>query len=265
MKVKERKYIKIRTDMYDDIKMKIIDRSSRRDLVHYIWSRTIVLAGKVNREGKLYMSKNIPYTIDTLAIEFGRDCEEVKLAFDLLIELEMVELMEDGVYIVKNFVKHQNIKVKEDGKSEHKEIVQNKKEIQIGEVSQKENIVSKKSEPEIQMIEEELKEAEEEKENLKEVRKEEVNSERAEKDINAVEQGKTNDDSRINPQDISLPILLREKKTNKKNKVDKNKKREFEINDIESQEDDEDEIISFYEGDFVLREGETILREFKVN
>ena len=264
--MRERRYVKIRTDMYDDIKMKIIDRSPRRDLVHYIWSRTMVLAGKVNREGKLYMSKNIPYTIDTLAIEFGRECEEVKLAFDLLIELEMVELIEDGVYIVENFVKHQNIKVKEENKSEHKEIVQNKKEIQIGEVSQKENIVSEKSEPEIQMIEEELKEAEEEKENLKQVRKEKANSEMAEKDINAVEQSKTNDDSMVNPQEICLPILLHEEKINKKNKKrDKNKKKEFEINDIESQEDDEDDMFSFYEGDFVLREGETILREFKVN
>lgn len=247
--MRERKHIKIRTDMYDDIKMKIIDRSPRRDLVHYIWSRTIVLAGKVNREGQLYMSKNIPYTIETLAIEFGRECEEVKLAFDLLIELEMVELIENGIYMVKNFVKHQNIKVKEESKSEHKENVQNIKEVKIEEVSEKENIVREKSEPEIQMVEE-MKEAEEEK----------VNLEVAKKDTNIVEQAKMNDDSMVNAQEISPPILLHEEKTNKKR--DKSKKKEFEINVIESQDEDEEEIISFYEGDFVLREGEKIIREF---
>lgn len=268
--MKERKYVKIRTDMYDDIKMKIIDRSPRRDLVHYIWSRTVVLAGKVNREGKLYMSKNIPYTIETLAIEFGREINEVKLAFDLLIELEMVELMEDGIYIVKNFAKHQNIKVKEENenKSERKEILRDKKEVEIGEVSQKENIVRENSEPEIQMAEEALKVQEEEKKNLKEGEKKDVNSGVVEKDTNsvAVEQVTANNDSRINNKEVSSPILLQEKKTDNKNKtMDKNNKKVFEINDMESQDAEEEEWISFYDGDFVLREGETIVREFKVN
>ena len=221
----------------------------------------MTLAGKVNREGQLYMSKNIPYTIETLAIEFGRECEEVKLAFDLLMGLEMIEIIEDGVYIVKNFAKHQNIKVKEESESEYKKIGQNKKEVEMGEISQEENIVSKKSELEIQMVEEELKEAEEEKENLKEVGKEKVNSEMAGKDINEVEQAKINDDSGINPQEISLPILFNEKKTNK-NKKNKKMDKEFEINDIESQDEEEDDMFSFYEGDFVLREGEKIIREF---
>lgn len=269
--MKERRYVKIRTDMYDDIKMKIIDRSPRRDLVHYIWSRTMVLAGKVNREGKLYMSRNSPYTIQTLAIEFNRECDEVKLIFDLLIELEMVELMEDGIYIVKNFAKHQNIKVKEENenKSEHKEILRDKKEFEIGDVFSKENIVREKSEHEIQILDETLKVEEEEKKNLKEAEKKNVNSELVEKDTNsvAVEQVTANNDSRINTQGISIPILLQEQKTDKKNKnkaMDKNKKKVFEISDMESKDDEED-IISFYDGEFVLREGETIVREFKVN
>jgi phage replisome organizer, putative, N-terminal region len=268
----ERRYVKIRTDMYDDIKMKIIDISPRRDLVHYVWSRTMVLAGKVNREGKLYMSKNIPYTIETLAIEFGRECDDVKLAFDLLIELEMVELMKDGIYIVKNFAKHQNIKVKEENenKSEHKEILRDKKEFEIGHVFPKENIVREKSEHEIQILDETLKVEEEEKKNLKEAEKKNVNSELVEKDTNsvAVEQATANNDSRINHQWISIPILLQEKKIDKKNKnktIDKNKKKVFEISDMESQDNDEEDIISFYDGEFVLREGETIVREFKVN
>lgn len=269
IKMKERRYIKVRTDMYEDIKMKIIDRSPRRDLVHYIWSRTMTLAGKVNREGKLYMSKNIPYTIETLAIEFGRESDEVKLAFDLLLELEMVELMKDGIYIVKNFAKHQNIKVKEENenKSEYKEILRDKKEVEVGEVFQKENIVKEKSEHEIQMLDEALK-VQEEKKSLKEAEKENVNSAVIEKDANSVvvEQVTANNDSMINPQGIKIPILLQEQKTDKKNKnknMDKNKKKVFEISDMESQDDDD--IISFYDGEFVLREGETIVREFKVN
>ena len=111
--MRERKYVKFRVDMYADTKFKIIDMKPERDVIHYIWNRIVLLAGKVNLEGDLYFSKSIPYTIETLAIEFNRDLTQVKLALDLLIELEMVELSEDKIYRVKNFAKHQGITVKE--------------------------------------------------------------------------------------------------------------------------------------------------------
>ncbi|AWK50919.1 replication protein [Clostridium beijerinckii] len=111
--MRERKYIRFRVDMYEDTKFKIIDRMIKRDLIHYCWNRLVILAGKVNKEGDLYMSKNIPYTVETLAIEFNRDMNEIKAALDVLIELEMMALTEDKVYTVKNFAKHQNIKIKE--------------------------------------------------------------------------------------------------------------------------------------------------------
>lgn len=72
VKMRERKYVKARVDMYEDTKLKIIDRKPERDLINYIWTRVLILAGKVNKEGDLFMSKNIPYTIETLAIEFNR-------------------------------------------------------------------------------------------------------------------------------------------------------------------------------------------------
>jgi len=46
--MRERKYIKFRVDMFEDTKFKIIDRRPERDLIHYVWSRIVVLAGKVN-------------------------------------------------------------------------------------------------------------------------------------------------------------------------------------------------------------------------
>jgi phage replisome organizer, putative, N-terminal region len=113
MNMRERKYVKFRVDMYEDTKFKIIDRMTNRDLIHYVWNRVVVLAGKVNQEGELYMSRNIPYTVETLSIEFNREISEVKAALDVLMNLEMIEIVDNNIYKVKNFVKHQNIKVKE--------------------------------------------------------------------------------------------------------------------------------------------------------
>ncbi len=128
--MRERKYVKFRVDMLSDTKAKIIDRKPERDLIHYIWMALVLLAGKVNLYGELYLSKNIPYTIETLAIELNREVDQVRLALDTLMELEMVEFTEENIYRVKNFAKHQNIKVKE--KVEVKEKI-NEQEKQINQ------------------------------------------------------------------------------------------------------------------------------------
>ena len=128
--MRERKVVKLRVDMHEDTKFKIIDKMKERDLVHYIWIRLVTLAGKVNLEGSLYLSRNIPYTIETLAIEFNRDAEQVKLALNTLIDLEMIELVQDKIYRVKNFAKHQNIKIEEKVKMQDNKIetsIQDKK------------------------------------------------------------------------------------------------------------------------------------------
>jgi predicted phage replisome organizer len=124
--MRERKYVKFRVDMYEDTKFKIIDMKPERDVIHYIWSRIVLLAGKVNLEGELYLSKSIPYTLETLAIEFNREVDQIKLALDIFIELQMLEFTEANVYKVKNFVKHQNIKVKETEISKNKDAEANK-------------------------------------------------------------------------------------------------------------------------------------------
>lgn len=106
--MKNRIYVKFRVDMYDDIKCKIIDTKARRDLIHYILARFIVLAGKVDLDGDLYVTENMPYTIQTLSIEFNRSYEEVEYAISILNELEIIHISEENTFKVKNWSKHQN-------------------------------------------------------------------------------------------------------------------------------------------------------------
>jgi predicted phage replisome organizer len=127
----ERRYVKLRTDMYADTKFKIIDTKPERDLIHYVWMAIVILAGKVDLEGELYLSKNMPYTIETLAREFNRDIKLVKLALDVLIELQMVEITEHNIYRVKNFAKHQNIKTKKKNEESEEQIHKNKQEVKV--------------------------------------------------------------------------------------------------------------------------------------
>ena len=120
--MKKRTHVRFRVDMYDDIKCKIIDTMARRDLIHYVLARLIVLAGKVDLDGELYITKNMPYTIETLGIEFNRSYEEVEYAIGVLNELEIIHISEENTFKVKNWAKHQNnCRRKEIIKDDHKE------------------------------------------------------------------------------------------------------------------------------------------------
>ena len=245
--MRERKYVKFRVDMYEDTKFKIIDMKPERDLIHYVWTRLVTLAGKVNLEGDLYMSKNLPYTIETLAIEFNRGTEQIKLALDVFIELEMIELTEENVYRVKNFAKHQNIKVKEKIKSkDNGEDVKNKesvvKEALKNEIYDNED---KESENKISQNEAEVVKIDD-RGNL-EITSSSINK------VDNMSNEKTNNNSQDN-----IPILLETKKNKKVNK----KKKKGKLSDITDEEEIEDnKIVCFYDSDEErpLGEGESVV------
>ncbi|CAI3654920.1 putative phage prtotein, replisome organizer N terminal domain [Clostridium neonatale] len=140
--MKKRTHVRFRVDMYDDIKCKIIDTMARRDLIHYVLARLIVLAGKVDLDGELYITKNMPYTIETLGIEFNRSYEEVEYAIGVLNELEIIHISEENTFKVKNWAKHQNnYRRKEIIKDDHKEDEKFQNNILVKDRDNKNNII----------------------------------------------------------------------------------------------------------------------------
>ncbi|MBN1042907.1 DnaD domain protein [Clostridium botulinum] len=105
----EASWVKMQIEMFNDPKLKIIDSREDNNLIHYIWTRSILLAGKSNKNGYLYINDNLSYTLKTLAIEFSRSFDEVKNAFKILRKLEMIEFTEDRTFRIKNWDKYQNV------------------------------------------------------------------------------------------------------------------------------------------------------------
>lgn len=241
--MRERKYVKFNVNMYSDTKFKIIDTKPERDLIHYVWSRIVVLAGKVNLEGELYLSKNIPYTLATLAIAFNRDIELVKLALDVLIQLEMVEISEENIYKVKNFVKHQNIKSKKkiDAAEEQKDT--NKHEVKVNKGVDKEisDIKENQTEDKININD---------KDNIKDT--DTSNLEVTHKNNNL---NKNNIITEANNLKDNSPIFLEKEKRSKKKKEDNS----ISVTDGENEEK---EIMPWSEGERPLGEGETLIKKW---
>lgn len=116
----EIKWIKITTDIFDDEKICLIDALPDRDAIIVIWIKLITLAGKLNRKGVLAISKNIVYTDEMLAQTFHRPLNTVRMALEIFEKFEMIEKI-DGVIMLPNWEKHQNIdgmeKIKEQNRN----------------------------------------------------------------------------------------------------------------------------------------------------
>ncbi|HAP3826695.1 TPA: phage replisome organizer [Enterococcus faecalis] len=102
-------WIKLKTTMFDDEKIKLIQSMSEADAILVIWIRLLVLAGKTNDEGLIYIQRNMPYTEEMLATLFSKPVNVVRLALMTLQQFNMIDLNEDGLIAIENWDKHQNI------------------------------------------------------------------------------------------------------------------------------------------------------------
>ena len=104
----EIRWIKLRIDMFDDEKIKIIQSMPEGDAILVIWIRIIALAGKCNAGGLVLVEDEFPYTDEMLSVIFGKPLATVRLALKTFEKFRMIESTEKGFYIT-NFDKHQNV------------------------------------------------------------------------------------------------------------------------------------------------------------
>lgn len=104
----EMQWIKLRIDMFDDEKIKIIQSMPDGDALLVVWIRLIALAGKCNANGLVLVEDEFPYTDEMLSVIFNKPLQTVKLALMTFEKFRMIESTIKGIYIT-NFDKHQNI------------------------------------------------------------------------------------------------------------------------------------------------------------
>ncbi len=100
-------WIKITTDMFEDEKIRLIEKMPDGDTILVIWIKLLTLAGRVNAGGYILLTENIPYTDEMLSTLFSRPIMTVQLALQVFEKFDMLHL--DGVSLVlTNWGKHQN-------------------------------------------------------------------------------------------------------------------------------------------------------------
>ena len=101
-------WIKIVTDIFDNRKIKQIEHLPEADSILVIWFKILCLAGNVNENGLLIITKDIPYTEEMLANEFKRPVNTVRLALSTFVKFGMIEIIDD-VLSVSNWEKYQSV------------------------------------------------------------------------------------------------------------------------------------------------------------
>jgi predicted phage replisome organizer len=105
----EVKWIKITVNMFDDEKIKLIESMPDKDAILIIWIKLLTLAGKINSNGYIFLTENIPYTDEMLATVFNRPLNTVRLALETFKKFGMIDFDDNNILHITNWDKHQNI------------------------------------------------------------------------------------------------------------------------------------------------------------
>ena len=104
----EIKWIKLSTDIFNNRKIRQIESMPDSDAILVIWFKILALSGTINESGMLMITKDIPYTDEMLANQFGRPVNTVRLALKTFEQFGMIEVT-DNIFRVSNWEKYQNV------------------------------------------------------------------------------------------------------------------------------------------------------------
>ena len=104
----EVRWIKLAIDVFDNRKIRQIEKMPDGDALVIIWLKLLILAGTVNDGGLVYFTRDLPYTDQLLANQFDRPLATVQLALQVFQQFGMIEITDD-IISVSNWQKYQNV------------------------------------------------------------------------------------------------------------------------------------------------------------
>jgi len=114
--------------MFEDEKIRLIDAMTNGVMVIYVWLRLLVQAGKINANGYIYLTENIPYTEEMLSTLFCKPLESIKFALKTLCDFQMIEIDSNNIIKILNWDKHQNIEGMERVRAQNRKRAENHRE-----------------------------------------------------------------------------------------------------------------------------------------
>lgn len=118
-------WFRLDSNFYNHPKIKGIEASDDKNGFFYslIWIKLLALASKCDDEGCIYMSKNVPFTLKTLAQEFNifdkKNTKKLQNCIEMFEKLSMIYKKDEFIF-VKNWSLYQHIEEREKRKIQGK-------------------------------------------------------------------------------------------------------------------------------------------------
>jgi len=95
--------------MFEDEKIRIIETLPKGHSILLVWVKLLILAGKKNLHGEIFINEDVPYTDEMLATIFSVKINTVRLSLQTFVRFRMIEILEDGTIVICNWSKYQNM------------------------------------------------------------------------------------------------------------------------------------------------------------
>ena len=90
-------------------KLKQIEQMKGGDTIIVVWIKLLCLAGSVNDGGMVYVTPDIPFTVEGLAEELRKPIKAVRQALDTLVLYEQIVMDDAGFIKVSSWDKYQDV------------------------------------------------------------------------------------------------------------------------------------------------------------
>lgn len=101
-------WIKIETEMFNNVKIGHIRKLPEGNNIVLIWVMLLTMAGRCNANGLIFLTENIPYNEKLLADELGFDESVIQLALTALENFGMIT-RDGNMLAIPGWEEHQNI------------------------------------------------------------------------------------------------------------------------------------------------------------
>lgn len=128
----EVKWIKITTNMFDNRKIRQIRHLPEGNNIVLIWVMLLTIAGRCNANGMIFLTEDIPYTVEMLALELDFEQSVITMALKALKQFGMI-VYDDADFYITNWEEYQNIdgleKIREQNRIRQKRWYDKQKEL----------------------------------------------------------------------------------------------------------------------------------------
>lgn len=142
VRMSEITWIKLKTDMFENQKIKLIEALPEGDTILVIWIKLLTYAGRTNANGFILINEDIALSVEEMSIIFSRPLNVIRLALEAFKRYGMITLQHDVIRI-KNWEVYQNTQGMERAKqlnSERQRKFRERQKLELPPVSEDSNV-----------------------------------------------------------------------------------------------------------------------------